>query len=159
MARVADVILNVNEVPHKLTIPTNRLLADFLRQDLGLTGTRLGCHQGICGSCTILVDGEPVKACLQLAVQIDGASVTTIEGLAARDGRLHPLQAAFVESGAVQCGFCIPGMIMTAKALLDGNPDPGIEDIRAALANNICRCTGYVKIVRAVQAAAEALRS
>lgn len=134
-------------------VPANRLLADFLRQDCGLTGTHLGCHQGICGSCTVLVDDEPVKSCLQLAVQVDGRTVTTIEGIKNPDGALHPLQTAFVEHGAVQCGFCIPGMIMTAKALLDRNPRPDLEEIRSELANNICRCTGYVKIVAAVQAA------
>lgn len=154
MARDVRLSITVNDAPYERTVRPSMLLADFLRQECGLTGTHLGCHQGICGSCTVLVDGEPVKACLQLAVQAADRSVTTIEGLAAADGALHPLQAAFVEHGAVQCGFCIPGMIMTAKALLDANPRPTLDQIRAELANNLCRCTGYVKIVRAVQAAA-----
>ena len=154
MARDVRVSITVNDLPYERTVRANMLLAEFLRQECGLTGTHLGCHQGICGSCTVLVDGEPVKACLQLAVQAAGSSVTTIEGLAAAGGALHPIQAAFVEHGAVQCGFCIPGMIMTAKALLDATPRPTLEQIRSELANNLCRCTGYVKIVRAVQAAA-----
>jgi len=157
MAREVRVSITVNDVPYERTVRPNMLLAEFLRQECGLTGTHLGCHQGICGSCTVLVDGEPVKACLQLAVQAAGSSVTTIEGLAAAGGALHPIQAAFVEHGAVQCGFCIPGMIMTAKALLDGNPRPTVGQIRSELANTICRCTGYVKVVRAVQAAARVL--
>lgn len=157
MARGVRLTLTVNGVAYERTVRPNLLLADFLRGECGLTGTHLGCHQGICGSCTVLVDGEPVKACLQLAVQAAGARVTTIEGLAGADGALHPIQAAFVEHGAVQCGFCIPGMIMTAKALLDANPRPTVDEIRAELANNLCRCTGYVKIVRAVEAAARDL--
>jgi len=133
-------------------------LADLLRDHLGLTGTHVACNNGICGSCTVIVDGEPVRACLMLAVQADGSTVATIEGLATvdQDGtrRLHPLQQAFVDHGAVQCGFCIPGMIMTAKALLDSTPRPTVEDIKHALEGNLCRCTGYVKIVEAVGAAA-----
>jgi carbon-monoxide dehydrogenase small subunit len=130
------------------------LLVDFLRGHLGLTGTHVGCNNGICGSCTILLDGEPVRACLLLAVQADGGHIGTIEGLALRGAELHPLQRAFVTHGAVQCGFCIPGMIMAAKALLDRQPRPTTEAIKAALEGNLCRCTGYTKIVEAVAAAA-----
>lgn len=155
MARELNVTITVNGVPYIRTTSANQLLAEFLREDCGLTGTHLGCHQGVCGSCTVIVDGEPVKSCLQLTAQANGADVTTIEGLAGPDGTLHPLQAAFVEQGAVQCGFCIPGMILTSKALLDKNPAPTESEICAELANNLCRCTGYVKIVRAVQEASQ----
>jgi aerobic carbon-monoxide dehydrogenase small subunit len=153
-----DVAIVVNGATHERSVKPNRLLTEFLREDLGFTGTHVACNNGICGSCTVLVDGEPVRACLMLAVQADGASVVTIEGLATRatDGTqtLHPLQRAFVEHGAVQCGFCIPGMIMSAKSLLDSNSSPTTEQIKRALEGNLCRCTGYVKIVKAVAAAA-----
>jgi carbon-monoxide dehydrogenase small subunit len=143
----------VNGARRQCEVPHNRLLVDLLHDDLGLHGTRNGCGQGICGCCTVLVDGEPAKACLMLAAQADGCAVTTIEGLASgRD--LHPVQAAFVDAGAVQCGYCIPGMVLTAHALLTENPAPTDGEIRAALANNLCRCTGYVKIVDAVRLAA-----
>lgn len=149
-----QVRIQVNGTMHEVAIAPNRLLADFLREDLALTGTKIGCGQGICGCCTVLVDGAPAKACLMLAAQVDGCAVRTVEDLD-RNGALTPVQQAFVECGAVQCGFCIPGMIMTAEALLDENPDPSETEIREALANNICRCTGYVKIVEAVAAAAK----
>lgn len=155
MAREVSVSMVVNGVIHERTVPVTRLLAEFLRDDCGLTGTHLGCHQGICGSCTVIVDGEPVKSCLQFAAQNQNAHVTTVEGLAGPNGELHPLQESFVACGAVQCGFCIPGMLMTAKAFLDRNPAPSEEAIREEMANNLCRCTGYVKIIRAVEAAAK----
>lgn len=153
MAISQTITITVNGVPYTRTVPVKRLLADFLREDLDLTGTHIGCGHGVCGCCTVIVDGRAVKACLMLAVQADGAAVETIEGLA-RGGKLHPLQEAFVECGAVQCGFCIPGMIMTAKALLDQNPRPTEREVREELSNNLCRCTGYVKIVEAVRVAA-----
>lgn len=127
----------------------NDLLLNVLREDLVLTGTKYGCGMGECGACTVLVDGEPVLSCLTLAVTVEGKEVTTIEGLA-RDGRLHPLQESFLEHGAVQCGYCTPGMILAAKALLDRNPHPTEEEVRDYLRGNLCRCTGYSAIVKAV---------
>ena len=132
--------------------PRVRLL-DFLREDLGLIGTKEGCGTGDCGACTVILDGRPVNSCLTLAVEADGSAVTTVEGVA-RDGFLHPVQAAFVQLGATQCGFCTPGFIVMAKALLDENPHPSEEEIRYGLAGNLCRCTGYDRIIRAVQMAA-----
>jgi len=146
--------LVVNGKRHRLMVEPEELLVDVLRERLGLTGTKKGCGTGDCGACTVLMNGRAVNSCLVLAVAADGAEITTIEGLAA-DGELHPLQQAFVEHGAVQCGYCTPGMIMAAKALLDENPHPSEEDIRSALAGNICRCTGYARILAAVKAAAE----
>jgi carbon-monoxide dehydrogenase small subunit len=135
-----------------------KLLVDFLREDLGLTGTHVGCEHGICGACTILVNGEAARSCLMLAVQADGAELLTVEGLA-REGRLHPLQEAFWEHHGLQCGFCTPGMLIAAYDLLQTNPTPTEEEIRAGLSAVLCRCTGYHGIVRAVQAAAERLRA
>ena len=132
-------------------------LLDFLREDLGLKGTKRGCDSGQCGACTIIMDGKTANACLILAIQADGKEILTIEGLSS-GGRLHPLQEAFVEEGAVQCGFCVPGMILSAKALLDEKKDPSGEEIREALSGNLCRCTGYVKIIKAVQKAAALMR-
>ena len=132
-------------------------LLDFLREDLGLKGTKRGCDSGQCGACTIIMDGKTMNACLILAIQADGKEILTIEGLSS-GGRLHPLQEAFVEEGAVQCGFCVPGMILSAKALLDEKKDPSGEEIREALSGNLCRCTGYVKIIKAVQKAAALMR-
>jgi carbon-monoxide dehydrogenase small subunit len=136
--------------------PTRRLL-DILREDLSLTGTKEGCGEGECGACTVLLDGKPVLACLTVAIQLPGCEVVTIEGLA-RQGELSALQTAFVEETAIQCGYCTPGMIMSAKALLIRNPAPDEEEIRTALAGNICRCSGYHQIIRAVQRAAGELR-
>lgn len=153
MATERTITLTVNGVAHRLTVPVKRLLVEVLRDQLDLTGTHVGCGHGVCGCCTVIAGGQAVKACLMLAVQADGMQIETIEGLAQGE-TLHPLQAAFVEHGAVQCGFCTPGMIMTAKALLDAEPTPSEERIRHELSNNLCRCTGYVKIVAAVQAAA-----
>jgi 4-hydroxybenzoyl-CoA reductase subunit gamma len=133
----------------------NQLLLDFLRDVAGLTGTKSGCDGGECGACTVLVDGRPVSSCITLAVRCEGRSVETIEGLATQ-GRLHPLQRAFHEKLGTQCGFCTPGMIMAAEALLRRNPRPSEQEIRTALSGNLCRCTGYVKIIESVQAAAEA---
>jgi len=134
-------------------VPSDRRVIDILREDLNLTGTKEGCSGGECGACTILVDGESRLACLMLAAQLEGRSVTTIEGIASED-RLHPLQEAFVEHGAVQCGFCIPGMVLSAVDLLQRNPNPTRMEIRQGLSGNLCRCTGYQKIVDAVKAAA-----
>jgi len=145
--------LTVNGELAEVAVDPNRTLLQVLREDLGLTGTKHGCGLGDCGACTVILDGQPVNSCLVLAVQANGSDVLTIEGLA-ENGKLHPLQQAFVEKGAIQCGFCSPGMILSAKALLDQNPKPTEKDIRMALSGNLCRCTGYQKIVEAVQAAA-----
>ena len=142
--------INGQQVAHEIS--DNRLLVDFLRYDLGLTGTKEGCSVGVCGACTVLVDGQPVSSCLTLAVMVNGAEVLTIEGLAEGD-HLHPLQRAFIESGGFQCGICTPGQIMAAKALLDVNPHPSKEEIQAWMMGNLCRCTGYYKIIEAIQAA------
>jgi aerobic carbon-monoxide dehydrogenase small subunit len=144
----------VNGERVSLDTEPRRTLADALREDLGLTGTHLGCEHGVCGACTVLVDREPVRACLMFAVQADGCSVTTVEGLAAADGTLHPLQRAFCEHHGLQCGFCTPGMLMSALHLLRQEPRPSRERIRDELSGNICRCTGYTGIVDAVGAAA-----
>jgi len=132
----------------------NLLLTDFLRDEMKLTGTKVGCGKGECGACTILLDGHPVNACLIFAVQIDGHSILTIEGLA-KDREMTPIQKAFIEEGSIQCGFCTPGMIISAHALLQKNPKPSIAEIQDALCGNLCRCTGYVKIINAVKKASE----
>jgi carbon-monoxide dehydrogenase small subunit len=142
--------LTVNGKPHELAVETNQVLVDLLRYDLGLTGTKKGCGTGECGACTVIFNGKPVNACLILAVQANGAEILTIEGLKPPEG-LHPLQQAFVEKGAIQCGFCTPGMILSASSLLKQNPNPTEAEIRRALSGNLCRCTGYQKIVEAVQ--------
>jgi carbon-monoxide dehydrogenase small subunit len=148
-----QIVLTVNGKDYDLLIAPNRTLAQTLREDLELTGTKQGCEVGDCGSCTVLLDGEPVNSCLVLAIQAQGREITTIEGVA--DGnKLHPIQEAMVEHGAIQCGFCSPGMILSAKSLLEKNPNPGQGEIRQALSGNLCRCTGYQKIVEAVQDAA-----
>lgn len=134
------------------------LLSDFLRHDLGLTGTHVGCEHGVCGACTILIDGEPVRSCLMLAVQTDGSNLITVEGLAENDRELHPLQEAFWQAHGLQCGFCTAGILMTLKPFLEQNPDPTEAEIRLALSGNLCRCTGYQHIVDAVFLAAEKLR-
>jgi carbon-monoxide dehydrogenase small subunit len=144
----------VNGVVREGQAEPRKLLADFLREDLGLTGTHVGCEHGVCGACTILVNGEAARSCLMLAVQADGAEILTIEGLA-QDGQLHPLQEAFWEHHALQCGFCTPGMLLTVYDFLRVNPTPTEEEIRGGLSAVLCRCTGYEGIVRAVQAAAE----
>jgi carbon-monoxide dehydrogenase small subunit len=143
----------VNGRPYEVAVSAKRTLAEFLREDLGLTGVKVGCGEGECGACTVLLDGQPVASCILLALEVQDREVTTIEGLA--DGpELHPLQRAFVKHSAIQCGFCTPGMILTSKALLDHNPHPTEAEIREALSGNLCRCTGYQKIVEAVTEAA-----
>jgi carbon-monoxide dehydrogenase small subunit len=149
--------LQVNGRIHEVASATNRTLLDILREDLGLTGTKEGCGLGECGSCTVLLDGKPVNACLVLGVQAEGGRIETIEALA-EGNRLNPIQEAFVEKGAIQCGFCTPGMILTAKALLEEKPDPTEGEVREAISGNLCRCTGYEKIVEAVLDAAAALK-
>ncbi len=136
-------------------VEPRRLLVDFLRQDLGLTGTHVGCEHGVCGACTVLLDGLAVRSCLMLAIQAEGHELRTVEGLAGEDGGVHPLQEAFWENHGVQCGYCTPGMLMAAYGLLRENPAPTEQEIREALAGNLCRCTGYHQIVRSVQDAAE----
>jgi aerobic carbon-monoxide dehydrogenase small subunit len=149
--------LFVNDEAYSLDVETDWTLLKVIREDLGLTGTKEGCGEGQCGSCTVLVDGKPVNSCLVLAVDVNGKSVMTIEGLA-KDGKLHPIQAAFIEKGAIQCGFCTPGMILTAKGLLDKHPSPSEEEIRLGIAGNLCRCTGYAKIIEAIRTAAPLMR-
>ena len=149
--------LNVNGTEYELAVAPNRTLTQALRDDLGLFGTKEGCGVGDCGACTVIMDGKPVNSCLILAVQADGSEITTIEGVAGAEG-LHPVQQAFVELGAIQCGFCTPGMILSAKSLLDARPEPTEREIREALSGNLCRCTGYQKIVEAVQEAAKTLK-
>ncbi|RCW50691.1 MULTISPECIES: (2Fe-2S)-binding protein [unclassified Halanaerobium] len=146
--------LTVNGQLREVEITPYTRLLDLLREDLGLTGTKEGCGKGECGACTVIMDGELVASCLVPAPQADGSEVLTIEGLGSRDN-LHPIQESFVETGAVQCGFCIPGMILASKKLLDENPHPAEEEIRLGLSGNICRCTGYAKIIDAVMMAAE----
>jgi aerobic carbon-monoxide dehydrogenase small subunit len=155
---LVSIELEVNKIRYKRTIKPSMTLLDFLREDLGLKGTKRGCDSGQCGACTIIMDGKTMNACLVLAIQADGKEILTIEGLSS-GGRLHPLQEAFVEEGAVQCGFCVPGMILSAKSLLDEKKDPSEEEIREALSGNLCRCTGYVKIIKAVQKAAALMRT
>ena len=154
-----NVEFTVNGPRYEADVEPRRTLADALRDNLGLTGTHLGCEHGVCGACTVLVDGEPVRACLMLAVQADGSSITTVEGLAGDDGTLHPLQEAFSTHHGLQCGFCTPGMLMSALHLLHRENRPCRERIREELSGNICRCTGYVGIVDAVEAAAEEMDS
>ncbi|TRZ68479.1 MAG: (2Fe-2S)-binding protein [Rhodocyclaceae bacterium] len=145
--------LKVNGTSHALELEPHRSLLNVLREDLGLTGTKKGCHSGHCGACTVLLDGAPVNACMVLAVQADGHEVTTIEGVAV-DGQLHPLQEAFIEYGASQCGYCTPGMVLNSIALLRETPRPTRSEIQEALAGNLCRCTGYVQIIEAIQSVA-----
>ena len=146
--------MTVNGRPVTVEIEADELLVDVLRDRLGLTGTKIGCNEGECGACTVIMDGQAVLSCLIPAMRAQGREITTIEGLS--DGEtLHPLQQAFIEHGAVQCGYCIPGFILSAKALLDRNPHPGRDEIKEAIAGNLCRCTGYVKIVEAIEAAAQ----
>jgi carbon-monoxide dehydrogenase small subunit len=151
------VSLRVNGVIYAIAAEPSRTLAEALRYDIGLTGTKIGCSIGDCGACTVLIDGVPSFSCLVLAIEAEGHEIQTIEGVA-EGNRLHPLQASFVELGAIQCGFCTPGMIMTALALLRENPDPTDAEIRRALSGNLCRCTGYQKIVDAVKDAARRMR-
>ncbi len=151
------IVLTVNGRRHEREVEPRRLLSDFLREDLRLTGTHLACEHGVCGSCTILMDGQSTRSCLTFAVMADGAEITTIEGLGSVEN-MHPLQEAFWEKHGLQCGFCTPGMLMSALELLRENPDASGAEIREALSGNLCRCTGYQTIVEAVEAAAETMR-
>jgi carbon-monoxide dehydrogenase small subunit len=149
---VKQVKLTVNGKLYELSVPPWETLVEVIRDDLGLTGTKEGCGLGECGACTVIMDGRAVNSCLVLAAEADGKQITTIEGLVDGD-KLHPIQQAFVDHGGLQCGFCTPGMIMSAKALLDENPTPSEEEIRKAIAGNLCRCTGYTKIIESIKAA------
>ncbi len=146
--------LHVNGEDYEVLTEIHKTLLEVLREDLGLTGTKRGCDLGTCGACTVLIDGKPYLSCLTLAAAVQGKKIVTIEGLE-EDGKLHPLQKAFAEKGAIQCGFCTPGMIMTAKAFLDEEPHPSEDEVKKAIAGNLCRCTGYVKIVEAILSVAE----
>jgi len=152
-----SITLKINGEIYKLHVKPNALLLDVIRDEIGLTGTKRGCDTGECGACTILIEGKPVNSCLLLAVEADGKDVLTVEGLA-MNGQLHPLQEAFVEEGAVQCGFCTPGILLSAKALLDTNPNPTEEEIKTDIAGNLCRCTGYTKIIKAINSAAKKMQ-
>lgn len=155
MKRTVQFKLNGESI--QMEVEPHLTLLQVLREKLELTGTKEGCGMGECGACTVLVDGKSVNSCLFPILEVEGKSVTTIEGLMAADGTLHPLQRSFVENGAVQCGFCTPGMVLSAKALLDQNPKPTEEQIRLAISGNLCRCTGYLQIIRAIQAVSESL--
>ena len=157
MSNLLSIKVTVNGTDYECTVEPRLLLSDFLRYDLGLTGTHVGCEHGVCGACTVLFDKEPVRSCMMFAVQADGHEVLTVEGLGTMDS-LHPLQEAFQEAHAVQCGFCTPGFLMTLIPFLEENPDPTEEEIREAISGNLCRCTGYQHIVDAVQLAAEEMR-
>lgn len=150
--------LKVNDEEYRLEVEPQELLLDVIRDKLNLTGTKRGCGTGDCGACTIIIDGKAVNSCLMLAIEADGKEIITIEGLAKKE-QLHPLQEAFVQHGAIQCGYCTPGMILSAKALLDENSDPTEEEIRKAIAGNLCRCTGYTKIFQAIKACADILKA
>jgi aerobic carbon-monoxide dehydrogenase small subunit len=155
VADPVDVSLSVNGAARRGRVEPRLLLSDFLRHDLGLTGTHVGCEHGVCGACTVLLDGEAVRSCLVFAVQADGGEVTTVEGLASPDGTLHPLQEAFRDAHGLQCGFCTPGILMSMIPFLRDNPAPTEPEVREALSGNLCRCTGYQNIVEAVALAAE----
>jgi len=150
--------LKVNGMEYKKEVEPRRTLLELIREDLELTGTKEGCSLGECGTCTVLLDGRPIKSCITLAVQANGREVTTIEGLEGSDGTLHPLQQAFIDHGAIQCGFCTPGMVLSAKALLDENPKPTEMEVKRAIAGNLCRCTGYQKIVEAILSVSQQIK-
>ena len=152
------ITLYVNGIPREVTVPARRLLSDCLRHDLRLTGTHVGCEHGVCGACTVLVDGVAMRSCLLLAVSVDGAEITTVEGLAEPDGTLSPVQQAFADCHGLQCGFCTPGFLTTITAGLRDNPDPTEDEAREMVAGNLCRCTGYTNIVRSVLRASEIAR-
>lgn len=149
--------LKINGENYELHVKPNTLLLDLIRDEIGLIGTKRGCDTGECGACTILVEGKPFNSCLMLAVEADGKNILTVEGLA-KEGQLHPLQEAFIEEGAVQCGFCTPGVLLSVKALIDTNPNPTTEKIKLAISGNLCRCTGYTKIVKAIISAAKKIK-
>ena len=159
MSETRNITVTVNGKRHEATVPVRVMLADFLRHQLGLTGTHLGCEHGVCGACTILFDGYTARSCLMLAVQADGHEIMTVEGIATDAGTLHPLQQAFHEHHGLQCGFCTPGILTTLIELLRDNPDPTEEEIRIGISGNLCRCTGYQNIVIAALDAARRLRS
>jgi carbon-monoxide dehydrogenase small subunit len=159
VSETRNIVVTVNGTRHEATVPVRLTLADFLRHQLGLTGTHLGCEHGVCGACTILFDGYSARSCLMLAVQADGHEIMTVEGIATDAGTLHPLQQAFHEHHGLQCGFCTPGILTTLIELLRDNPDPTEEDIRIGISGNLCRCTGYQNIVTAVLDAAKRMRS
>lgn len=150
--------MRVNGKDYTVDVPSQRLLIDCLRYDLGLTGTKEGCSVGVCGACTVLMDGQVISSCLTLAVLADGKEVTTVEGLA-REGKLHPVQQAFIDYGGFQCGICTPGMVVAAKALLDENPNPSDDDIKDWMMGNLCRCTGYYKIIESIRGAAARMQT
>ena len=152
-----SITLKINGEIYKLNVKSNVLLLDVIRDEIGLTGTKRGCDTGECGACTVLIEGKPVNSCLVLAIEVDGKDILTVEGLS-KNGQLHPLQVAFVEEGAVQCGFCTPGVLLSAKALLNTNPNPTEEEIKTAIAGNLCRCTGYTKIIKAINSAAKKMQ-
>jgi len=154
-----EIQVNVNGVAHASRVEPRLLLSDYLRHELGLTGTHVGCEHGVCGACTVRLDGEPVRSCLIFAVQADGHEVGTVEGIAPGPDQMHPLQVAFWNKHALQCGFCTPGFLMTLLPYLESNPNPSPAEVRQAISGNLCRCTGYQHIVEAVLAAAEQMRS
>ncbi|WP_071132467.1 (2Fe-2S)-binding protein [Alterileibacterium massiliense] len=151
------ITLNINNQDYEVLVTPMDLLVDVIRKTVGLTGTKKGCGQGDCGACTVLIDGHPELSCIKLAVSAVGKKITTIEGIANEDGSLHPLQEAFLDEGAVQCGFCTPGMILSSKALIDRNPNPTRHEIKTAISGNTCRCTGYINIIAAVESYAKAV--
>jgi carbon-monoxide dehydrogenase small subunit len=155
---IHSISLSVNGQPYSGEVEPRMLLSDYLRHELGLTGTHVGCEHGVCGACTVLLDGQPVRSCLMLAVQAEGHEVSTVEGLASSTEDLHPIQEAFWEAHGLQCGFCTPGFLMTLVPFLAENPDPTETEIREAISGNLCRCTGYQNIVEAARLAAEKLR-
>jgi len=153
-----NITLHVNGDTYHLAVEPWRTLSEVLREDLNLIGTKIGCETGDCGACTVLINGKSVVSCLSLAIESDGKEITTIEGLSTHGNSLHPIQEAFVEEGAIQCGYCTPGMILSAKYLLDNNPEPTESQIRQALSGNLCRCTGYNRIVKAITAASKKIK-
>ena len=155
---VVDVSFTINGTAASVTVEARRTLSDVIRDDCDLTGTHLGCEHGVCGACTVLIDGQPSRSCLMLAAQAEGADITTIEGLARPDGTLHPIQQAMMDAHSFQCAFCSPGFLMSTVALLDENPDPSTEEIREELSGNLCRCTGYQSIVAGVERAVEIMK-
>ena len=156
MIRRQKIRLIVNEQEYELLIEPHKTLLDVLRNNLSLTGTKRGCNSGECGACTVLLEGIPILSCMTLACEVEGKKIQTIEGIA-QNGELHPVQKAFIECGAIQCGFCTPGMVLSAVALLNSNPNPNTDEIKKAISGNLCRCTGYIKIIEAIQQAAHAL--
>jgi carbon-monoxide dehydrogenase small subunit len=157
MSRKAAITLNINGRGYPIEVESRRTLADAIREDCGQTGTHIGCEHGICGACTVIVDGEPVRSCLMFAVQADGKKIRTVEGLAQGD-KLHPMQQAFMDHHGLQCGFCTPGFLMLAVSVLEREPDIGDENLIDVLSSNLCRCTGYQNIIKAVRAAAKEMR-